>query len=74
MGTKLALSPYLLRRARVVKPGQCMSCGCTPAFACSGGCAWVAGTQERLCTAHSPVDQAQCREALAIADRKERRP
>jgi hypothetical protein len=74
MATRTAIAPYLLRRARVVRPGQCVSCGCTPRFACSGGCAWVPGTQERLCTAHGQVDSAQAVEALAEADRKERRP
>jgi hypothetical protein len=71
---KSQLSPYLLNRAKIVRPGQCISCGCIPAFACSGGCAWVPGTQDRLCTAHSKVDADQCLEALAIADHEERRP
>ncbi len=62
----------VLRKAREVKEGYCLLCGCTYATPCSftGGsaCAWVAGSRRRLCTAHTPREILDATRALRIAD------
>lgn len=68
-----SFSPYLLKRARAVRPGTCVVCGCVDERACVGGCAWEPGSGERLCTAHNYVEKAQAFAALEAADAAPRR-
>lgn len=38
-------------RRRELEAGVCCYCGCTDEDGCPGGCGWVEGTEDTVCTA-----------------------
>lgn len=69
----LSFSPYLGKRAEQVRPGTCLVCLCTDMFGCAERCRWEAGTNERLCSAHTDIEKIQARNALHVADARARK-